>query len=204
MSAAPKIELDVSQQSERLAPISAVSLRDTSVSIGPLLPEDTAALFLWLNDVAAANLDLAYRPVDWMQYKAWIDELGRSTTHTLFAIRKLTLPRIIGFVIFKNIQPVHRSADLGIRIGEESERGKGYGRSAAVLALRYGWNHLNLRRVQLQVFAHNTRAIRAYRAAGFKEEGRLCDAAFIDGQWVDVIPMACLNPETRCLRSAGR
>ena len=183
------------QPAERpLAPLTAVSLRNDSVSIGPLLPEDTGPLFVWLNDVDAARLDLAYRPTDWLAYKAWLDELGRSTTHMVFAIRKLFEPQIIGFVIFKNIQSVHRAADVGVRIGAEAERGKGYGRRALSLAMDYAFRHMNLHRITLTVFAHNARAIASYKAAGFREEGLFRDAAFIDGQWVDVVPMAALNP----------
>jgi len=180
-------------ESRRLAPLTAVSLRNDTVTIGPLLPEDTGPLFLWLNDIDAARLDLAYRPTDWMAFKTWLDELGRNNSQMVFAIRKLFEPQIIGFVIFKNIQFVHRAADIGVRIGAEAERGKGYGKRALTLALNFAWNHLNLHRVSLTVFAHNTRAIAAYRAVGFSEEGLLKDAAYIDGEWVDVVPMAVVR-----------
>ena len=62
------------------------------------------------------------------------------------------------------------------------------------LALKYALQNLNLHRVQLNVLATNARAIGSYRAAGFEEEGRLTHAAFIDGQWVDVVIMAALRP----------
>ncbi len=177
-----------------IPPVNAVSLKNEAVAIAPLMPEDTGQLFIWMNDVDAARLDLAYRPTDWMTFKAWLDELARTNTQILFAIRKLFEPQIIGFVIFKNIQMVHRSADIGLRIGYEAERGNGYGKRALSLALLYAWNHLNLHRVSLTVFAHNARAIAAYRAVGFVEEGRLKDGAFIDGEWVDVVLMAALRP----------
>ena len=178
----------------QMAPLTAVSLRNEAVTIGPLLPEDTGSLFLWLNDVDAARLDLAYRPTDWLAFKAWLDELPRTQTQLVFAVRKVFEPQIVGFVVFKNIQLVHRSAEMGVRIGAEAERGKGYGTKALMLAANYAWNHLNLHRLSLTVFAHNARAIAAYRTAGFREEGRLQDAAFIDGEWVDVVPMAALRP----------
>jgi RimJ/RimL family protein N-acetyltransferase len=179
----------------QVPPVNAVSLRNETVAIAPLMPEDTGRLFVWMNDVDAARLDLAYRPTDWQAFKAWMDELSRTNSQILFAIRKLFEPQIVGFVIFKNIQFVHRSAEIGLRIGTESERSKGYGKRALALALTYAWNHLNLHRVSLTVFAHNTRAIAAYRAVGFVEEGRLKDAAFIDGEWVDVVLMAALRPK---------
>ena len=178
-----------------MPPLAAVSLRDEAVTIGPLLPEDTGQLFVWMNDVDAARLDLAYRPTDWLAFKAWLDELGRTNAQMVFAIRKLFEPQIIGFIIFKNIHPVHRASEIGVRIGNESERGKGYGTRALSLALRYAWNHLNLNRVSLTVFAHNARAIASYRTCGFVEEGRFSNAAYIDGEWVDVIPMAALRPK---------
>jgi RimJ/RimL family protein N-acetyltransferase len=181
-------------ESRQLAPLTAVSLRNDTVTIGPLLPEDTGPLVLWLNDVEAARLDLAYRPTDWMAFKTWLDELGRNNSQMVFAIRKLFEPQIIGFVVFKNIQFVHRAADVGVRIGAEAERGKGYGKRALMLALNFAWNHLNLHRVSLTVFAHNTRAIAAYRSVGFSQEGLLKDAAYIDGDWVDVVPMAAIRP----------
>lgn len=177
----------------QMSALTAASLRNATVTIGPLLPEDTGQLFVWMNDVDAARLDLAFRPMDWLAFKSWLDELPRSNAVVLFAIRAIFAPQIAGFVVFKNIQPVHRSAELGIRIGNETDRGKGYGKAALALALRYAWNHLNLHRVSLTVFAHNARAIAAYRSVGFKEEGLLNDAAYIDGEWVDVVVMAALR-----------
>jgi RimJ/RimL family protein N-acetyltransferase len=185
-----------------LSPLAAASLHDDAIVLGPLLPDDMGSLFVWLNDVDAARLDLAFRPTDWLAYKAWLDTLPGSPSQVLFAIRKLREHAIIGFVIFKNIQSVHRAAELGVRIGCDAERGKGHGTRAVAMALDYAWNHLNLHRVSLTVFAHNARAIASYRAAGFRDEGLLKDAAFIDGEWVDVIPMAAINPREQV--TAGR
>lgn len=164
------------------------------ITLGPLVPEDCSSLFCWINDVAAARLDFAYRPVDLMTHQQWWDSLGKDPSKVVFAIRKTTDPAIIGYVQISAINSVHRSAELGIRIGAEQNRGQGFGREALGLALDFCWNHLNLNRVQLVVFKHNLRAIAAYAAAGFKKEGRLRKAAFIDGGWVDLILMAALRP----------
>jgi [ribosomal protein S5]-alanine N-acetyltransferase len=177
-----------------LSPLSAVSLHDTQIAIGPFMPEDAASLFLWMNDIDAANLDLAFRPIDWTAFQAWLADVGRNHTRVMFAIRKVSHPQILGYLALTNIHAVHRSAELGIRIGAATDRGKGYGQAAVALALKYAWQNLNLHRVQLTVFAHNTRAIASYRASGFEEEGRLNHAAYIDGQWVDVVIMGALRP----------
>lgn len=171
-----------------------VSPGDGVVSLGPIQQRDLDSLFVWLNDARAATLDLPYRPLDCLAFRDWLDRLPRETSQILFAIREASRPEMIGFVLFKNFQPVYQTAELGVRIGVENERGKGYGTRAVRLALDYAWDVLNLHRVSLHVLAHNERAIVSYLRAGFVAEGRLREAAFIAGQWHDVVVMAALRP----------
>ncbi len=174
--------------------IAAISPRGDKVAIGPVLPDDVASLFLWFNDSHAAQSDMAYRPVDCITFKEWLDQNVQLTSQILFVIRSLQPARAVGFALFKNLQPVFRSAELGLRIGSEQDRGQGYGSAAAALVLDYAWNSLNLHRVSLTVFAGNGRARAAYRKAGFREEGVMRQAAFIGGAWHDVVMMAAINP----------
>jgi RimJ/RimL family protein N-acetyltransferase len=170
------------------------------ISIGPLVPEDFGPLFCWANDATAARLDFAYRPVDMMAHQQWWDGLGKDPTKVVFAIRKIDRPVIIGYVQIAGINSTHRSAEIGIRIGSESDRGQGFGKEALRLAVDFCWDHLNLNRVQLVVFKHNHRAVRAYNEAGFKKEGVLRKAAFIGGARVDLVPMAILRPTVKRAR----
>lgn len=174
--------------------LSSHSLGDDTIVIGPVLPDDTGTLFLWLNDAEAAMWDLPFRPMDWMGFHNWLAEVSRNAATVMFAIRRRTHPAIIGTVVLTKIHPVHRSAELGVRIGAEDQRGKGYGSAAVALALRYAWNQLNLNRVQLTVLGKNQRAIGAYQKAGFQQEGTSRQAAFIDGGWCDVVQMSVLRP----------
>jgi RimJ/RimL family protein N-acetyltransferase len=164
------------------------------ISIGPVIPADFPAMFCWANDVAAARLNLGYRPVDFLTHKEWCEGFGRDQTRVNFAIRRLDDPAIIGLLEILNISPVHRSAEIGLRIGDETHRGRGYGKEALSLGLAFCWNHLNLNRAQLIVLRHNERALRAYRAAGFAEEGVMRSAAFVDGEWTDLVIMGALRP----------
>jgi RimJ/RimL family protein N-acetyltransferase len=179
-----------------MSPLARLSLRGGKVVVGPLLPEDTAALFLWLNDVESAKLDLPYRPLDYVAFHVWLAEFGKNPAQVLFAIRRICQPEIIGFIVITKIHPVHRSAEIGVRVGDPANRGQGLGRDALAVALNYAWSHLNLNRVQLSVFESNRRAIRAYQAVGFVAEGQLRRAAFIDGACEDVILMGALNPNS--------
>jgi RimJ/RimL family protein N-acetyltransferase len=174
--------------------IGEVSLTDGLVSLGPIMQRDLESLFVWLNDAGAARLDMPHRPLDCVAFRDWLDRLPREMSQILFAIRQTNRPEMIGFVLFKNFQPVYQTAELGVRIGIETERGKGYGTHAVQLAMDYAWKVLNLHRIGLHVLAHNERAIASYQHAGFAVEGNLRDAAFIDGHWRDVVVMGALRP----------
>ena len=54
----------------------------------------------------------------------------------------------------------------------------------------------------LTTLASNERAIRAYRACGLVEEGRLREHAWSDGRWQDEIVMGILRDEWEAGRSA--
>ncbi|HEX4409267.1 MAG TPA: GNAT family protein [Xanthobacteraceae bacterium] len=162
----------------------------TNIVVGALVPDDYAAMYCWANDIVAARLDGAFRPANLHDVVGQCQAAGSDPSRVLLAIRLRNDPKIIGYVHIQHISAAHRSADIGMRIGEEKYRGLGYGREALHIATEFCWNHLNLERLGLIVFNHNIRAIKAYRAAGFKKEGLLKRLFFVDGQWVDVMVMA--------------
>lgn len=159
------------------------------VTIGPIIPSDIGRLFQWTDSAEDAHLNGTYRPPNWeSQENFWLRT--EDPASIFFAIRIQPSPEIAGYVQIRDIAPVHRSAKIGIWLGEAGDRGRGYGRDSLRLAIDYCWRQLNLRRLSLEVFAHNHAALRMYEALGFREEGVLREAQFIDGQWIDIILMA--------------
>jgi RimJ/RimL family protein N-acetyltransferase len=63
------------------------------------------------------------------------------------------------------------------------------------LLLKHGFATLNLHLIYLRVYEDNQRAIRAYEKAGFKDEGRLRQMIYKDGDYLDVIFMSVLHTE---------
>ena len=111
----------------------------------------------------------------------------------MFAIRTRPDDRLVGITQLKNIHAVHRSAELTIQIGEEADRGRGYGTEAVTALISYGWRELNLHRISLRVLAGNVAATKAYESAGLTVEGRLRSCVFIDNRWNDMLVMAIVR-----------
>jgi [ribosomal protein S5]-alanine N-acetyltransferase len=74
-------------------------------------------------------------------------------------------------------------------------RGHGLGREITRLVLAWAFGALGAHRVELEVLAGNTRAIRCYRACGFREEGVRREAELYPDGWKDLILMSVLRPE---------
>ena len=88
-----------------------------------------------------------------------------------------------------------RTCELGITIGDKAYWGHGYGRDTVRVLLEYAFRYRNYRKVFLRVWGNNERGIRAYRACGFIEEGRLRAHVWSAGRYVDLVYMGVLRDE---------
>lgn len=83
---------------------------------------------------------------------------------------------------------------LGMAVRDDWQ-GKGVGSALMAAALDLADNWLNLRRVELEVYANNAAAIALYRKWDFDVEGTLRAFAFQNGQFVDAYAMARVHNE---------
>ena len=63
------------------------------------------------------------------------------------------------------------------------------------LLVEYGFNILNLNRIELEVYDFNIQAIKSYKKVGFLEEGQKRQATYINGEYHGVIIMSILKEE---------
>jgi ribosomal-protein-alanine N-acetyltransferase len=76
-----------------------------------------------------------------------------------------------------------------------SSRGQRLGWEITRLVLSWAFGVLGLHRVELEVLASNSRAIRCYLACGFRQEGIRREAGLYPDGWKDFILMAVLQPQ---------
>lgn len=164
--------------------------------LSPLTPEDAERSAAWDNDleVALPLGDEAWTPTTAEGARQGLEEAVRRHAH-LFGIIDKATGELIGRCILFQIDQVNRSAMMGIVIGEKAYWGRGYGREATRLLLDYAFNLLNLHNVMLGVFSFNERALRCYRAVGFREIGRRRQARIIGDRRYDVVLMDILADE---------
>jgi RimJ/RimL family protein N-acetyltransferase len=174
------------------------------VGIGPILPEDLAQLFVWGDDPEIARLNEPYLPKNADRERDFWLNPGGDPRRIFLAVRRIGRPDIAGYVQITAIDPIHRSASLGVLIGSADDRGRGLGRDAMELTIAFCRDHLNLSRLSLAVHADNAPAIALYEKLGFATEGVLKMAQFIAGRWVDLRLMALIAPHRDGVAAAAR
>jgi diamine N-acetyltransferase len=103
--------------------------------------------------------------------------------------------RPAGFVILSGLQSPHRAVELTRIVMQEP--GRGHGREACELVIRYVFDELGAHRLSLDVFETNERAARLYASLGFKREGLMRDAFRRDESYCSLILMSLLEAEYR-------
>jgi RimJ/RimL family protein N-acetyltransferase len=170
-------------------------LKTAQVVLTPVTDDDLPVMLNWINDREQAIFNAPYKPVSPRQHQEWFESVQRRSDMQLFGVRLSDTGELIGTCQLHSINKVHRSAELQIRLGQVQQRGKGYGTEAVRLLLEFAFKDLNLHRVNLHVFSTNQAAIRVYEKVGFAREGLLRSAAYINGEYVDVLVMGILQNE---------
>ncbi len=127
--------------------------------------------------------------------KKYLENKNMDLDTTAFAIVDLKTDKMVGTLSLENVNYNHRTAVLGIFIGDPDYRSNGYGTEAIKLLLDYGFNYMNLNTINLSVLACNERAIKCYKKCGFKEAGVLRKSKYVNGKYYDTILMDILAEE---------
>lgn len=159
-------------------------------------PDDAEHFFRWINDPEVARYLAARYPMSMVQER---DFVAGTVTYqeASFTVVTLAEARPIGSVALRGARPEARSANLAIMIGEKEYWGRGYGADTMRTACRFGFESMNLHRIELEVFAEHTAARKLYERIGFREEGIRRDAHFKFGRYFDAVMMSLLEGELR-------
>ena len=124
----------------------------------------------------------------------WYRGLGDQTDRLDLAVVDRAAGACVGEAVLNQWDPGSQSCNFRILIGPAGQN-RGLGTEATRLIVGYGFEHLGLHRISLEVYAFNPRARRAYEKAGFRPEGVLRQSLRYNGDWVDAEVMSILAPE---------
>ena len=169
------------------------------INLRALGVSDAPAAHRWFND-GEVTRHLSWRyPISMRAEEQFVERAAAypmSYTNTNFVIETKE-GEAIGTTSLHRPHDENRSARFGITIGEKAYWSRGYGQDTTLTVCRFGFDEMNLNRIDLTVDEDHERAIAAYRNCGFVEEGRLRHARYRRGRYIDWILMSILRDEFR-------
>ena len=168
------------------------------VRLRALEREDLPQYVRWLNDPEVIKGLLINLPLSLAKEEDWFDNVLKGPEAEMplaIEVQKEGNWLHIGSISLQGINWFDRLAEVGVVIGEKAYWNQGFGRDAMNLMLRHGFNTLNLNRIYLRVYENNLRGIRSYEYAGFIHEGRMRQAKYQEGNYIDILIMGILRSE---------
>ena len=172
-------------------------LESSELYLRPLVPEDAGGPYMaWFNDeeVCRGNAHHKY-PFTKQAALEYIEATQKYNKTLVLAIIGKKEQRHIGNIALQKIDPVFRSAEFAIVIGDRQSWGKGYSKQAGRLILDHAFFTLNMNRVYCGTFENNIPMQKLAAYLGMIEEGRRREAAFKDNRYLDVLEYGVLREE---------
>lgn len=161
------------------------------IYLRPIEKKDLEILNKWKNDERTFKfLGGGFNPISIDQQSYWMESMIDLTgSNRRYLICELETNEPLGIAGLYDINWIHRSSEVGLYIGNEEQRGKGYASESFEIVEKLASNYLNLRKFRLNVVKNNEDALKLWTNLNFIEVGKLNEERYIDGEYYDVIIM---------------
>jgi ribosomal-protein-alanine N-acetyltransferase len=110
------------------------------------------------------------------------------TSFALFHLIEKATHNVLGSFAFHNWYKIHSRAEIGYALRKEEYKNRGFMKEAIMPILDYGFNKLNLNRMEAFIGPNNIASQKTVLRQGFKHEGVLkehyCKNDVIEDSWV--------------------
>lgn len=137
------------------------------------------------------------------QFIAACQRLADGGTGTRLGIERAVDGTFLGWCGLTRCNPDHRSASLGYCLNQPAW-GQGYATEAAHALVQWGFEFLNLNRVQAQCDTRNPASARVLVKLGFALEGTLREDCIVNGEVSDSWTFGLIRREWQPSRASNR
>lgn len=148
----------------------------------------------WMNDQNITQyLETRFYPNSLAKISEFVKSKDGDPNNIFLAIVDKAKDHHIGNIKLGPINWIHRTAEIGILLGEKNEWGKGIASETLNLISAYAFKKLNLRKLTAGCYGNNKASEKAFIKAGFTIEGVRKSHFFYDGTYVDYVLLGLFN-----------
>jgi RimJ/RimL family protein N-acetyltransferase len=159
-------------------------------------PDDYILLHKWRNDEETIKyFSGTFRFTSTLNEKKWLEEKIFDKNNVNCAICIKETNEFIGCIFLNNIDYLNRNANCPIFIGAKEHWNKGYATEARILMLKYAFYDKGLEMVYDYVHFDNIGSLKMHEKCGYKKEGVLRRASYVNGEFRDLVVLSVLKEE---------
>ena len=162
------------------------------ITIDDFPPDRLAEIVHWRNN-PAVNRYLRQGILTLEEVQEWYAQYFSRAEHQLFAV--YADKTLIGYCTLEHMDTTHRSCEIGIVIGDPHYWDKGLGALVVTRLTTLALTVYHLHRVYAVIQGGNIASMRCFEKAGCHHEGRLRDARYVNGAFIDIHYYAILEQE---------
>jgi len=122
-----------------------------------------------------------------------------TSTFLFFIIVDIASNKTIGSAGYYRHYPNHNRGEIGYILTDETFRNRGLIKEALPVIINYGFNEMNLHRIEAFVAPDNLPSLRIMELFGFTKEGHLRQHYFTNGKHDDSVVFSLLRSEWKSL-----
>jgi RimJ/RimL family protein N-acetyltransferase len=150
----------------------------------------------WMNDPEVTrHLESRFFPLSQESLKEYVRKLRGDRDNLFLAIVLRDGEQHIGNIKLGPINWIHRTADIGLLIGEKTCWGQGYATEAIRCIAAHAFEVLNLHKLTASCYHTNGGSARAFLKAGFAQEGVRHSQFYSGGAYVDQVLLGLVRPD---------
>lgn len=171
-------------------------LASEKIRLRALEPDDIDLLYLWENDTQAWEVSHTQTPFSRFVLKMYIESAHQdiyTTKQLRLIIERKSDGLALGCIDLFDFDVNHKRAGVGILIGNNEYRGKGYASEALELIKTYTFHTLDLHQLYCNILVANTISLNLFEKHGFKPCGIKKDWVRYANQWKDELTLQCIK-----------
>ena len=161
-----------------------------------LSPEIMNQIFKENNDEEIKNI-LGYSEEEFVRQKKIYEKGYESYNQTMmnFQIVEKASSKIMGKCGFHTWNPQHHRAEIGYALNDDEFKNKGFMKEALEKTLEFGFQEMNLNRIEALIDENNLPSKKLLDYFGFVREGNLRGHYLVDGVFEDSVVFSLLKSE---------
>lgn len=165
---------------------------------------DLSLMVKWRNEYEVNRYFYEHEPLSLVMQEKWFERyLNSISNEKVWIVDEIDTSNPIGSVSIYHIDWRSRRCEWGRLYLVGDFRGKGYGKEIEKMIYTYVFEHLNMNKLECEVYSDNVNVIELHKKMGSRVEGELVNHVYREGRYKNVTRMAILYDEYIGLKNSG-